>query len=78
MVAINQMNSTYRNVITGPRWAKFPTAIRSAAFEAGLDLKMDVEKHLIRETVRFEVSGPSNIVEAFQSALLNTIQEWNK
>jgi len=69
--------ATYRNIVEGPRWAGFPSAIKDGAFQEGLDLKIDVEKGLLTEKVRFSVTGETPNVERFRRNLLACVREYN-
>ncbi len=55
---------SYRGAITGPRWGSFPLYLRKECFIRKLKLNIGVQKHFIRETVLFEITGDKNQVES--------------
>jgi hypothetical protein len=67
-----------RSFIEGPRWAGTENYLRNACWVLGLEIKTEVSKGLIRETVRFEVKGDDNAVDRFVDNLNKTITDWNK
>ena len=69
--------TTWRSYIEGPRFAAFPKAIKNACWERSLKIHMEVDKGWIRETVRFEITGPSSKVRELQRAIDAGIDEYN-
>ena len=69
--------ASLRTVVTCPRWAAFPTALRDLAWQFDLELDIQVEKHIIRETVRFKVEGKDEAIARFASILKETIEDYN-
>lgn len=58
---------TYRGIFEAPRFAGLPSAIKDAAFQLGLKVDvLDVDKGIIRETVRFSVSGNADMLLVFK------------
>ena len=70
--------ATYRDIITGPRWAGISTFIKDAAFGYGLKLNLDVDKGWLRETNRFEVDGEDGAVAKFRRDLREAILDYQK
>jgi hypothetical protein len=70
--------STYREIITGPRWAGASTFIKDAAFGYGLKLTIDIEKGWLRETIRFEVEGEDGRVEKFKRDLRSAMEDYQR
>lgn len=66
----------YRDYCEAPRWARVPAFIKNTAFMLGLDVSMDIDAGLIRETVRFEVSGDQEKVSEFIKAFLASVKEY--
>ncbi len=69
--------ASFSEVVVAPRFARVPTFIRDMAFILGLDLSIEVEKHFIRETVRFRVEGDEGKVGRFRTALAEAMSEYN-
>jgi hypothetical protein len=71
-------SATWKNSIEGPRWASFPTFLRDECWMRDLDLRIEVEKGWIRETVRFEIKGPKPEVDRFRQEVERAIEAYNK
>jgi hypothetical protein len=67
----------YRNYVECPRWARFGTAARKAAYDLGLDIEIHHEKGLFRKTVFFTLEGSQDKIELFVKSLNHAIREWN-
>lgn len=72
------MTASYRGIIEAPRWAGVPSALRDIAFMEGVDLKLDIDKGWVRETVRFSVTGESDFVRRFVRALSASINAYEQ
>lgn len=70
--------STYREIVTGPRWAGASTFIKDAAFGYGLKLTIDIDKGWLRETIRFEVEGEDSRVENFKRDLHAAMEDYQR
>lgn len=68
----------YRSYIQGPRWAGLPTFIKNAAFMNSLSVQIDIDKGFLRETVRFEIEGPIDRINAFKAAIQAAIQDYQE
>lgn len=68
----------YKSIIKAPRWAKTADFIKNAAWMHDLECKVDVTKHLIRETVRFEVEGNPGDAEKFRKTLEEAVENYNR
>lgn len=60
-----------------PRWAGFPTFIKNLAWKLGLDCTVEVDKGILRETVRFKVEGYGYKLEKFAKILQDSMDEYN-
>lgn len=67
-----------KSIVTGPRWAAFPRFLKNTAFMCDLELSIDVEKHIVRETVRFEVQGKKKDVDLFKKIVGISIEAYNE
>jgi hypothetical protein len=70
--------ATYRDIVTGPRWAGISTFVKDAAFGRGLKLDIDIDKGWLRETVRLEVAGDDDSVVKFKCDLHDAILDYQK
>lgn len=68
----------WRDHINGPRWANLPTAIKNACWELGLNVKIEIDKGWIRETVRFSIEGSKDELEALREAFARGVSEYNE
>ncbi len=72
-------NATWSNYAYAPRWAKLSTAIRDLALITYVDLEvLEVEKGLIREHIRFRISGNDSAVRHFRTAFFNMMRRYNE
>ncbi len=69
---------SFKGVVEAPRFARFPTFLRDMCFQEGLDLRIEVEKHWVRETVRYEVSGPRMTAIRCMALIEAGLDEWNE
>ena len=69
--------TTYRQILEGPRLAGFSTAIKDYCWENNIDLKIEVDKGWLRETIRLSVTGPEYKIKHFKKALNDTMERWN-
>jgi len=67
-----------RSYIEGPRWAGLSTFLRNEAYRLNLELTLDIEKGWIRETVRFEVNGPTEKIKLFFKQIEVALNDLNK
>lgn len=75
---MGENKETLRVCACGPRWAKFPSYLRDVAWMSGMNIKIEVEKGWIMESVRFEVKGTHSEMEWFARQLDSSIKEYNK
>lgn len=71
------MKTTLRNVVEGPKTARFPTALKNLAFMYDLELTMDVDSGFWFETVRYTVTGEEDKVYDFWDHVKFAIEEYN-
>ena len=67
-----------KSYIEAPRFAHIGIALRKAALGIGVDITIDTEKHLLRETVFFEVSGNEERINRFSTWLESAIKEYEE
>jgi len=70
--------SFIRSWIEAPRWAGAKRLIETLAWELGLDCETHVDKGLIREMVRFKVSGEVDKLRKFQAAYEASLREYER
>ena len=61
----------------GPRWVRSDLAIKDECWRYRLECEVYRETTLLREHVRFKVSGERYKVEALKKALEKAVHEWN-
>jgi hypothetical protein len=66
-----------RDYIEGPRWANIPSFLKKLCWEMDLELKLEVDKGWIRETVFFTVTGEHEVVELFGGRFRESIKAYN-
>ena len=69
---------TITSYFEGPRWAAFPSYIKTTCHMLGLKLDMEVDKGFLRETVRFKVVGPESALRQFNAQLEADVTDYNK
>jgi hypothetical protein len=57
--------TTNKGWVSGPRWGQIKKGLKELAWEHNLDIKCDVEKGLLTETVFYKVSGEENNINKF-------------
>jgi hypothetical protein len=68
----------WRDVVEGPRWAAFPSFLRDECWKRDLDnVKIEVEKGWVRETVRFDISGPDDAIASLQRDIESVMVAYN-
>lgn len=67
----------YSGRIEALRFASTTDVLREIAWELGLCLQYNVIKHIIRETVFFEVRGKTEQVLRFRDILDRSVAEYN-
>ena len=72
------MSSTARFLWEAPRWAKTSAFLKNQAFMLGLECRIEVDKGLIRETGRCEVSGGSDACQEFLRRCNQAMREFNQ
>lgn len=71
--------ATWREVVTGPRWAAFGKALKSRVW---LDPRLEVvafdeDRGWARTTTRFEVRGPQDAIDALKYDVMHGIKDYN-
>jgi hypothetical protein len=64
------------DVFEGPRWLRIPKFLKDECWERHLKIEIEVDKGLIRETVRFDISGPLEKVERLKGDAYAAIQAY--
>lgn len=67
----------YRDIVEGPRWAGVSTFIKDECWARGLDLKIEIDKGWILETVRIEITGDDAAVQKFHRELYASLEAYN-
>lgn len=74
-----KMSATWREIIVGPRWARFSSFLKDECFARGLKLTvLEQDKGWIRETVRFEVEGDGEKIEALKREVYTAVDDYNR
>lgn len=69
---------TLKSYVEAPRWAKFPDFLKNYCFIKGLELELDIDKHFIRETIRFKISGSESELQRVKKVIEESIEEYNQ
>jgi hypothetical protein len=67
----------YKSYVSGLRWAGLQRFLKKYCYSHDLEITMDVDSGLIRETVYFTVVGESSAVEKFKKDLANAVNNYN-
>jgi len=68
-------NKVIKSWVEGPKFAGIPSFLRKLAFELDVDIKIDVDKHFIRETVYFKVEGAESKLRIFKDTFDKSLSE---
>jgi hypothetical protein len=75
---MGEPTATYRQIITGPRWAGVSTFLKDEAFALGLEIKLDIDKGWISETIRCECRGEPDKIMRMASIVDTAIADYSK
>ena len=65
----SQEKKTIKGIVEGPRVTDVTTAIYQAAAHLGISCKLAEETRFFNRTVAYVLSGPANIISAFETDL---------
>jgi hypothetical protein len=68
----------HRNSIEAPKWAGFGSAVRQIANRCNLDIEVDKESGLIRETIFYKVTGDAESISRFKRLVQQTVDRYNE
>jgi len=63
-----------RTIIQGPKWAGLQKLLRDAAWMSDVAIRLEVERGIITETIRFEVIGTESGIEKFRSGISEAVE----
>jgi hypothetical protein len=69
--------ATHRNSIEAPKWASFGTAVRQIANQCNLDIQVNKESGVIRETIFYRVDGEQEAINKFKRMVNETVADYN-
>jgi hypothetical protein len=67
----------YRSYIEALKSADVPSYVRKLAWNLGLDVTVNVEKGIFRETTFFSVDGSDDDVYTFKKRLYRALENYN-
>ena len=73
-----ERHGTLKSYGEAPRWAGLSTFLRKVAWMLDLDIKINIEKGFIRETVFFEVEGTESKLLRFKEITEDVSRDYNK
>lgn len=67
---------TWREIITGPRWAGISKFVKDECWGRGLKPTLDIEKGWLTETCRIDVTGPEAAVNNLKRDIYAAIEAY--
>ena len=74
---MSERHGEIKSYIDGPRWARSDRFIETAALLSGLECEVNRETSLLREHVRFKVSGKESGLREFESLLRDAVARYS-
>ena len=78
MSTFTERNATAKFIWEGPRWAHMESYLRDLAWRLDLEIKVEIEKHLITESGRCSVTGDKSQTQRFIRTANAAIADYNK
>ncbi len=70
--------SEIRSYFKGPRWARFDLWLKTYCHVHGIDVEVDRQTSLLRETVLYKATADSEKLRQMQNQITLAIHEYNK
>jgi hypothetical protein len=65
-------------IIKGPRWARCDEFLKDLTFQMGLEIQVERDTCLLRESVRYKVKGMKSELVLFEREVNSVLSEWNR